>query len=59
MPSGFDSGSRRLHPAGVRDRRDQRFSGLERYTQSYQHVDSRVEYPYGSQAWWWESGTIT
>lgn len=37
------------------------FSGLERYTLSdaHQHVDSRVEYPYGSQSWWWESGTIS
>jgi peptidoglycan hydrolase-like protein with peptidoglycan-binding domain len=36
------------------------FSGLERYTLSdaHQHVDSRVEYAYGSQSWWWESGTI-
>ncbi len=32
------------------------FSGLEAYTHSWQHVDSRVEYPYGSQSWWWESG---
>ena len=37
------------------------FSGLERYTLSdaHQHVDSRVEYAYGSQSWWWESGTIS
>jgi zinc D-Ala-D-Ala carboxypeptidase len=35
------------------------FSGLEAYTHSWQHVDSRVEYPYGSQFWWWESGVVT
>lgn len=37
------------------------FSGLERYTLSdaHQHVDSRVEYPYGSQSWWWESGIVS
>ncbi|SFB33739.1 Putative peptidoglycan binding domain-containing protein [Amycolatopsis marina] len=35
------------------------FSGLERYTVSWQHADSRVEYPYGSQSWWWESGVVT
>jgi zinc D-Ala-D-Ala carboxypeptidase len=37
------------------------FSGLERYTLSdaHQHVDSRVEYAYGSQSWWWESGTVS
>lgn len=34
------------------------FSGLEAYTHSWQHCDSRVEYPYGSQSWWWESGTV-
>lgn len=28
------------------------FSGIKRYT-SWVHVDSRVEYPYGSQSWWW------
>ncbi|MER7838144.1 D-Ala-D-Ala carboxypeptidase family metallohydrolase [Streptomyces sp. NPDC096040] len=34
------------------------FSGLEAYTHSWQHVDSRVQYPsYGSGSWWWESGT--
>ncbi|MFJ6215701.1 D-Ala-D-Ala carboxypeptidase family metallohydrolase [Streptomyces sp. NPDC092296] len=32
------------------------FSGLETYTVSWQHVDSRIEYPYGSQSWWWEDG---
>lgn len=32
------------------------YSGLESYSHSWQHVDSRVEYPYGSQFWWWESG---
>jgi zinc D-Ala-D-Ala carboxypeptidase len=37
------------------------FSGLERYTLSdaHQHVDSRVEYAYGSQSWWWESGVVS
>ena len=35
------------------------FSGLEAYTHSWQHVDSRVEYPYGSGSWWWESGVVT
>jgi zinc D-Ala-D-Ala carboxypeptidase len=35
------------------------FSGLERYTEDHQHVDSRIEYPYGSQSWWWESGVVT
>ncbi|WP_372440987.1 D-Ala-D-Ala carboxypeptidase family metallohydrolase [Actinacidiphila acididurans] len=34
------------------------FSGLEAYTNSWQHMDSRIEYPYGAQAWWWESGTV-
>lgn len=34
------------------------FSGLETYTNSWQHMDSRVEYPYGAQSWWWESGTV-
>ncbi|MGI5142341.1 MULTISPECIES: D-Ala-D-Ala carboxypeptidase family metallohydrolase [unclassified Streptomyces] len=35
------------------------FSGLEAYTHSWQHVDSRVQYPsYGSGSWWWESGTV-
>jgi peptidoglycan hydrolase-like protein with peptidoglycan-binding domain len=36
------------------------FSGLEKYTLSdaHQHVDSRIEYPYGSQFWWWDSGTV-
>lgn len=32
------------------------FSGLETYTVSWQHVDSRIEYPYGSQFWWWQDG---
>lgn len=32
------------------------FSGLETYQVSWQHVDSRIEYPYGSQFWWWEDG---
>ncbi|HEY5836822.1 peptidoglycan-binding protein [Streptomyces sp.] len=34
------------------------FSGLESYSHSWQHMDSRVEYPYGAQAWWWEDGTV-
>ncbi|WP_037868381.1 D-Ala-D-Ala carboxypeptidase family metallohydrolase [Streptomyces sp. NRRL S-813] len=35
------------------------FSGLEAYTHSWQHVDSRVQYPsYGSGSWWWESGVV-
>jgi hypothetical protein len=35
------------------------FSGLEAFTNSWQHCDSRVEHPnYGSGAWWWESGTV-
>jgi peptidoglycan hydrolase-like protein with peptidoglycan-binding domain len=35
------------------------FSGLEAYTHSWQHVDSRVQYPsYGSGSWWWESGAV-
>jgi zinc D-Ala-D-Ala carboxypeptidase len=34
------------------------FSGLEAFTEDHQHVDSRVEYPYGSQFWWWQSGTV-
>ena len=32
------------------------FSGLEAYTNSWQHCDSRIEHAYGAQAWWWESG---
>ncbi|GHG04029.1 D-Ala-D-Ala carboxypeptidase family metallohydrolase [Streptomyces hydrogenans] len=32
------------------------YSGLETYTVSWQHVDSRVEHAYGSQSWWWEDG---
>ncbi|MFF7329885.1 D-Ala-D-Ala carboxypeptidase family metallohydrolase [Streptomyces sp. NPDC008150] len=32
------------------------FSGLETYSVSWQHVDSRMQYPYGSQFWWWEDG---
>ncbi|MDT4976841.1 MAG: zinc D-Ala-D-Ala carboxypeptidase [Pseudonocardiales bacterium] len=32
------------------------FSGLEAYTNSWQHCDSRVEHAYGAQAWWWQSG---
>ncbi|WP_225839601.1 peptidoglycan-binding protein [Streptomyces sp. NK08204] len=34
------------------------FSGLESYSHSWQHMDSRVEYPYGAQSWWWEDGTV-
>ena len=30
------------------------FSGIIRYS-SFTHVDSRVEYPYGSQSWYWTS----
>ncbi|PTX59967.1 peptidoglycan hydrolase-like protein with peptidoglycan-binding domain [Melghirimyces profundicolus] len=29
------------------------FSGNKRYS-SFNHVDSRIEYPYGAQSWWWE-----
>ncbi|WP_055534950.1 D-Ala-D-Ala carboxypeptidase family metallohydrolase [Streptomyces graminilatus] len=33
------------------------FSGLESYSKSWQHVDSRVEHSnYGSGSWWWEDG---
>ncbi|MFI2203612.1 D-Ala-D-Ala carboxypeptidase family metallohydrolase [Streptomyces sp. NPDC020192] len=33
------------------------FSGLETYTVSWQHVDSRIEHPdYGSGFWWWQDG---
>ncbi|NOK57924.1 MAG: DUF882 domain-containing protein [Chloroflexi bacterium AL-W] len=28
------------------------FSGIIRYS-TFVHVDSRIEYPYGSQQWWW------
>ncbi|GAA4908403.1 D-Ala-D-Ala carboxypeptidase family metallohydrolase [Streptomyces coeruleoprunus] len=34
------------------------YSGLEAYTHSWQHVDSRMEYPYDAQSWWWESGIV-
>ena len=35
------------------------FSGLEAFTNSWQHGDSRVEHPnYGSGSWWWESGVV-
>jgi hypothetical protein len=35
------------------------FSGLEAFTNSWQHCDSRVEHPnYGSGSWWWESGVV-
>ncbi|MEU9446286.1 D-Ala-D-Ala carboxypeptidase family metallohydrolase [Streptomyces sp. NPDC048304] len=35
------------------------FSGLEAYSHSWQHCDSRVQYPsYGSGSWWWESGVV-
>ena len=35
------------------------FSGLEAFTNSWQHCDSRVEHPNnGSGAWWWESGVV-
>ncbi|MDJ0343808.1 D-Ala-D-Ala carboxypeptidase family metallohydrolase [Streptomyces sp. H10-C2] len=33
------------------------FSGLETYSVSWQHVDSRVEHSnYGSGSWWWQDG---
>lgn len=32
------------------------FSGLESYSNSWQHCDSRIQYAYGSQFWWWEDG---
>lgn len=33
------------------------FSGLETYTVSWQHVDSRIEHSnYGSGFWWWQDG---
>ena len=28
------------------------FSGIKRYS-SFVHMDSRIEYAYGSQFWWW------
>lgn len=34
------------------------FSGLETFTEDHQHVDSRIEYPYGSQFWWWQDGVV-
>jgi zinc D-Ala-D-Ala carboxypeptidase len=34
------------------------FSGLESYSHSWQHMDSRVEHAYGAQSWWWEDGTV-
>jgi peptidoglycan hydrolase-like protein with peptidoglycan-binding domain len=34
------------------------FSGLEAYTHSWQHCDSRIEHAYGAQRWWWESGIV-
>ncbi|PTM53253.1 D-Ala-D-Ala carboxypeptidase family metallohydrolase [Desmospora activa] len=40
-------------PAQVRDiAKSSGFSGIQRYS-SFVHVDSRIEYPYGSQSWWW------
>jgi hypothetical protein len=33
------------------------FSGLETCNTDHQHVDSRAEYPYGAQTWWWQDGT--
>ena len=33
------------------------FSGLEAYTNTWQHCDSRIEHAYGAQRWWWQSGT--
>ncbi|MGL5858413.1 MAG: D-Ala-D-Ala carboxypeptidase family metallohydrolase [Angustibacter sp.] len=32
------------------------FSGLDSYSQSWQHCDSRVQHAYGSQSWWWADG---
>lgn len=34
------------------------FSGLETYNEDHQHVDMRIEYPYGAQFWWWQAGTV-
>jgi zinc D-Ala-D-Ala carboxypeptidase len=34
------------------------YSGLESWKNSWQHVDSRVEYPYEPRAWWWQDGPI-
>lgn len=28
------------------------YSGIKAYS-SFTHVDSRIEYPYGAQSWWW------
>jgi zinc D-Ala-D-Ala carboxypeptidase len=40
-------------PAQVRDiAKTSGFSGIQRYS-TFVHVDSRVEYPYGAQSWWW------
>ena len=33
-------------------------SGLESYSNSWQHMDSRMEYAYGAQYWWWQDGTV-
>lgn len=32
------------------------FSGIGRYS-TFVHVDNRIEYPYGSQFWWWPTAT--
>lgn len=34
------------------------FSGLETHNTDHQHVDSRAEYAYGAQTWWWQDGTL-
>lgn len=40
-------------PAQVRDiAKTSGFSGIKRYG-TFVHADSRMEYPYGAQSWWW------
>ncbi len=34
------------------------FSGLESFSHSWQHCDSRAEHGYASPAWWWEDGVV-
>lgn len=34
------------------------FSGLETFREDHQHVDSRIEYPYGARFWWWQDGVV-
>ena len=51
-----------LHGFGTREvyEAEDGAAGLEAYTHSWQHCDSRMQYPsYGSGFWWWESGTVT